>query len=483
VGRRCLAALVLAAGLCGAAAALPVPTAARLPRWRGFNLPDLVSADGAPKGFREDDFRLIATLGFDFVRLPLDYRLWIVGGDWARIDGRAFAAVDEALRWGEKYGIHVCLALHRAPGYCVNPPREPRDLFADREAQRVCALHWAFIARRYRGIPSSRLSFNLLNEPGEVDGPVYARVVRVLCDGIRREDPDRLIIADAPAWGTRPCPELIPLGAAQAARGYGPLQLTHWCADWIEGSGAWPVPSWPPLPVSGWLYGPEKPAFASALVAEGPFDLETRIAVRVAEVSLLSRLRVRADGRVILDRALRPGPGQDLRGLEVGARIPAGTRRLEIDNAEGDWMTFSEIVFTQERTGRTARLLPAELAWGSRQGSIRADLDSDRPFTASDPAAGRDAVERMFEPFVEIGRRGVGIMVGEFGAHNLTPHPVVLAWMKDCLETWERAGWGWALWNFRGDFGIIDSGRSDVDYEAWEGHALDRAMLELLQGH
>jgi hypothetical protein len=29
--------------------------------------------------------------------------------------------------------------------------------------------------------------------------------------------------------------------------------------------------------------------------------------------------------------------------------------------------------------------------------------------------------------------------------------------------------------------GILDSGRTDVKYEDWRGHKLDRAMLELLQ--
>jgi endoglucanase len=72
-------------------------------------------------------------------------------------------------------------------------------------------------------------------------------------------------------------------------------------------------------------------------------------------------------------------------------------------------------------------------------------------------------------------------MVGEFGAYNKTPHKVVLAWMRDCLTVWKEMGWGWALWNFRGSFGILDSGRTDVAYEDWRGHKLDRAMLELLQ--
>jgi endoglucanase len=57
----------------------------------------------------------------------------------------------------------------------------------------------------------------------------------------------------------------------------------------------------------------------------------------------------------------------------------------------------------------------------------------------------------------------------------------VLAWLGDWLDVWRELGWGWAMWNFRGSFGILDSEREDVAYEDWNGHRLDRAMLDLLQ--
>jgi hypothetical protein len=40
---------------------------------------------------------------------------------------------------------------------------------------------------------------------------------------------------------------------------------------------------------------------------------------------------------------------------------------------------------------------------------------------------------------------------------------------------------GLALWQFRGAFGLLDSGRSDAAYEDWQGHQLDRRLLALLQ--
>ena len=73
--------------------------------------------------------------------------------------------------------------------------------------------------------------------------------------------------------------------------------------------------------------------------------------------------------------------------------------------------------------------------------------------------------------------------MGEWGAYKYTPHDVVLRWMKDLLELWREADFGWALWNLRGAFGAVDSGRADVKYEDHKSHKLDRKMLDLLRAH
>ena len=53
-------------------------------------------------------------------------------------------------------------------------------------------------------------------------------------------------------------------------------------------------------------------------------------------------------------------------------------------------------------------------------------------------------------------------------------------WFSAVLDLLKENNIGWALWNFRGDFGVLDSGRRDVDYEDWYGHKLDRGLLEIL---
>ena len=327
-----------------------VVTARNLPRWRGFNLLEkFIKQEGGNSPFRETDFALVAEWGFDFARLPLSYLCWTDPKDWLKLREEELTHLDDAVAFGGKHSVHVNLNFHRAPGYCVNPPKEPLDLWKDEEALAACAFHWAHLAKRYRGIPNERLSFDLLNEPANIPEPAYVRVVKRLVESIRAEDAQRLIIADGLSWGREPVYGLVDLGIAQSTRGYDPMQITHYQASWVQGSDKWPEPTWP----------------------------------------------------------LKPG-----------------TRRM---------------------------------------------VDKD--------TMAKDRIQ----PWKQLEQKGVGIHVGEWGAFDRTPHKVVLAWMRDCLALWKEAGWGWALWELRGSFGVLDSQRADVEYESFQGHNLDRQMLALLQ--
>ena len=122
-----------------------------LPRWRGFNLLEMyLAGKRSADPFREEDFAWIADWGnFDFVRLPLSYTHWIVDGDPFRIDERGLERIDRAVTLAERHGLHLCLNLHRAPGYCVNTERrEPFNLWRDATALDAFCLHWETLARR-----------------------------------------------------------------------------------------------------------------------------------------------------------------------------------------------------------------------------------------------------------------------------------------------------------------------------------------------
>lgn len=94
---------------------------------------------------------------------------------------------------------------------------------------------------------------------------------------------------------------------------------------------------------------------------------------------------------------------------------------------------------------------------------------------------GREMLEKSFRPWIELKNSGVGVHCGECGCYNKTPHAVFLAWFGDVLDVLTKEGIGYALWEFSGDFGVLNSGRSDVAYEDWHGQKLDRKLLELLR--
>jgi len=93
----------------------------------------------------------------------------------------------------------------------------------------------------------------------------------------------------------------------------------------------------------------------------------------------------------------------------------------------------------------------------------------------------RKVLEDFYQPWIDLVHKGVGVHCGECGCFSETPHAVFLAWFNDQLDILTQHGIGWGLWNFRGSFGLIDSGRKDIEYEDLHGHQLDRKLLTLLQ--
>jgi endoglucanase len=326
------------------------PAQTAIPRWRGFNLTYFFTKweDATPV---EDDFRMMQDWGFNFVRLPMSYELWVKDDDWYSVKQETLEQVDRVIDLGQKHGLHVSLNFHRGPGYCVNPPAEKLSLWKDKEAEQAFCWHWAMFAKRYQGIDSEKLSFDLINEPRNPDEKMgrrdYERVVRAATQAIRSADAQRYILIDGLRWGRETVLEVVDLGLGQSTRGYDPMEISHYKASWVNGD-RFPDPIWP-----------------------------------------------------------------------------------DADGSAHKW--------------------------------------------------NRQRLEALYKPWFDLARKGVGVHCGECGCYNKTPHAVFLAWFRDVLEIITAENVGYALWNFRGNFGVLDSQRQDVAYEDFHGHKLDRKLLTLLQ--
>ncbi len=463
----------------------------------GFNLLGKFDAEWSNYGYSEEEFIIIQDLGFNFARLPLDYRTYTEPGNWDDFVNEEIAEIDKAIEWGNKYGIHVCLNLHRAPGYCVNPSELPAnqdlDLWTDAFAQEAFVNHWAYFANRYKDVPYDELSFNLVNEPSDVDETTYVKIMKKAIDRIRSIGPDRVIFVDGLNYGRETIPSLKnEKNIIQAIHVYDPFTLTHYKAEWVTGSDTWPVPAWPMTNIPQYLYGPWKNEYHSELVLEGNFLKDAEITVNVHQVSIQSTLQIMLDDALIFSKSFLCGPDlgedwteivetqwgyQNISGKDYSALLPSAGNRLTLINSEGDWMTLNRISI-RSSTGEVV-ILPANTSWGVKQGTYIITSEGKitdpegKPVTALAELSGKLESARS---------EGIPVMIQEFGVYNKTPFDVTIDYLSDVVSIFRDNRTGFAMWNLIGTMGIINSERSGCMYEAYRGKLLDREMTNILKG-
>lgn len=321
----------------------------------GFNFQWIFSWMPNQRPARADEKALdfLAKYGFNFVRIPTDYRFWTQNFDYLHPDESIFEYIDQYLEACQSRDIHMSLNLHRAPGYCINRnDLEKHNLWRDKPAQDAFVFLWETFARRYRNVPCESLSFDLLNEPPNpwqygMTRKRHAAIIRRTVNAIRAIDPGRMIVIDGLGGGSMAMPELADLGVIHSGRGYHPMPVSHHRATWWDGHTSSPAPVYPGLNWQGHTWD-------------------------------LSTLR-----------------------------------------------------------------------------------DSYRPWR-------------------DVQKRGVSIHIGEFGCLNRTPNDIALRWLTDLLCLFKEFGWGHAMWNFEGPFGIISHGRPGANFELIDGYQVDHALLDLM---
>jgi hypothetical protein len=221
----------------------------------GFNFQWMVSwkSEQKPEPPDEKALDFLAEYGFNFVRVPVDYRFWTKDFDYFQPDESVFGFLDLYLKACRSRGIHMSLNLHRAPGYCTNRnDLERHNLWRDQTAQDAFVFLWETFARRFRGVPGETLSFDLINEPpapGEhgLTRKNHANIIRRAVAAIRTIDPKREIVIDGLGGGYLAMPELAELGVVHSGRGYHPMPVTHHKASWWPGHTHAPAPKYPGL--------------------------------------------------------------------------------------------------------------------------------------------------------------------------------------------------------------------------------------------
>jgi hypothetical protein len=156
-----------------------------------------------------DDMAFIKAVGFNTVRIPLHYRLFMT--EEGAIDGEGWALLDRMLGWARQAGLLVILDLHAAPGGQTginhdDGPGYPLMFYVPRDRALTVKL-WRAIALRYRG-NATILGYDLLNEPiapyhdVATLNPRLEPFYREVTAAIREVDPGRIVFLAGGQWSS-----------------------------------------------------------------------------------------------------------------------------------------------------------------------------------------------------------------------------------------------------------------------------------------
>lgn len=331
--------------------------------WYGFNVLWLFSAGGKevhinPNFIRIDENELdfMADMGCNFVRVPTDYRYFVHDFKYNEYDEEMLKVLDRGIEAIVSRGMHCSLNVHRGPGYCINGNDLERDnLWTDRIAQDAFTDLWTMFAKRYAHYSKEQLSFDLLNEPPSpgqygLTRENHKAIMARVSAAIRKITPEREIICDGLCGGHQAAPELSDLNVIMSGRGYMPMRLTHWRAEWMKDCGSfdWPYPKWPGMECDGYKWS-------------------------------------------------------------------------------------------------------------------------------------RDALLDFYKPWKQMADSGVRVHLGECGCYNQVSNDTALAWYKDFFSVCNELNFGFALWNFRGPFGIVEHRREGTNWKTMNGMIVDVDLLELFK--
>ena len=188
----------------------------------------------------EKDIAFISSLGFDHVRVPVDY---IVLEDELGVKRESgFRYLEKCREWCEKYGLNMLIDLHECYGYSFDPLKKDMDrkaFFYSEEFQGRFFSLWREIAERF-SLYQESVAFEPLNEvvlPEVADAwneicNRYIKLIRSIC-------PKTWIVIGGVNYNNVLSVPLISVPLDDRIvynfHCYEPMVFTHQGAYWVEG--------------------------------------------------------------------------------------------------------------------------------------------------------------------------------------------------------------------------------------------------------
>jgi len=162
-------------------------------RLRGINIADYsTKTTDLIKNLSFEDYKKIAGIGMNHIRLGLDPRLFWVEGKPGEINPQAWIWLDQQVNMAKAAGLYLILSMRSDP----NLPASEPAFWENQDNLKQWATLWAAIAGRYKDEPAIA-GYDLLDEPLPDNLTSWEDLAQNTANAIRKVDGNHLLIIQA----------------------------------------------------------------------------------------------------------------------------------------------------------------------------------------------------------------------------------------------------------------------------------------------
>ena len=212
---------------------------------RGTNVSDWLSQNNEDRGearrlhIQEDDFARLDSLGFDFVRLPIDeVQFWDEEGNKLP---EAWELMTNAINWAEKHHLRTIVDLHIIRSHYFNAVNEgggnANTLFTSEKAQQDLINMWYQLSDVLKGYSVDSVAYEFMNEPVAEDHEQWNQLIAKVHKALREREPQRTLVIGSNMWQSYGTIKYLKVpendkNIILSFHYYNPMILTHYGAWW-----------------------------------------------------------------------------------------------------------------------------------------------------------------------------------------------------------------------------------------------------------
>ena len=212
---------------------------------RGTNVSHWLSQNNEDRGearrlhIQEDDFARLDSLGFDFVRLPIDeVQFWDEEGNKLP---EAWDLMTNAINWAEKHHLRTIVDLHIIRSHYFNAVNEgggnANTLFTSEKAQQDLINMWYQLSDVLKGYSVDSVAYEFMNEPVAEDHEQWNQLIAKVHKALREREPQRTLVIGSNMWQSYGTIKYLKVpendkNIILSFHYYNPMILTHYGAWW-----------------------------------------------------------------------------------------------------------------------------------------------------------------------------------------------------------------------------------------------------------